>query len=455
MVTDVGGGLYTDGKQYKEGRMINKQKRVYIYVLMFFFMMACGDSPPIIDNDQDPVIEQDPVIVPAMELYNFKFQEDKIASNPYSSCQIDTKGALYCWGENDLGQLGDGTNVNNFDKIRIEVFEEGDLDKPITFKQISGGHRHFCALTTDQNSTKTNMIYCWGYGADGRLANFSTLNQNTPEPIDMSGHSLDHDFEYVSTGFDHTCAIHKSLTLLCWGNRANQAFGEADLNIFDKSNSIYYPVAVRPGDETFENKFVHVSAGDKYTCAIAITLKGYCWGRGTSGELGIGSEESQTYPTEISLNQPNVKNLWRKIQTGPGRTCGINIDDVLFCWGQGDSDLLGVSDPPGQYDARYPADVVMRDEKIENKFIDITLSESHSCAVHISQRLYCWGYNGSKVLGTQEIGKQYLPIAVGDDFLVPELNITGAAIGRQHTCAITNLGNSYCFGDNSKGQLGQ
>jgi alpha-tubulin suppressor-like RCC1 family protein len=82
------------------------------------------------------------------------------------SCGLTTAGKAYCWGENEVGAVGDGTTV---DRLSPAAVAGG-----FTFTQIDAGFRHTCALAT------TGILYCWGSGRAGQLGNNSLVARSSP-----------------------------------------------------------------------------------------------------------------------------------------------------------------------------------------------------------------------------------------------------------------------------------
>ncbi|HET9274776.1 MAG TPA: hypothetical protein VFN96_01765, partial [Gemmatimonadales bacterium] len=63
-----------------------------------------------------------------------------ISAGGFHSCGVTTDDRAYCWGYNQFGQLGDGTNVNRMVPTRVA----GGL----AFRQVSAGSHHTCGVTT-------------------------------------------------------------------------------------------------------------------------------------------------------------------------------------------------------------------------------------------------------------------------------------------------------------------
>src|SRR5437667_131975 len=98
-------------------------------------------------------------------------------------------GDAYCWGENIVGQLGDGTATGRLTR--------GPLVGRGTFAAVSAGDYHTCGVTA------ACAAYCWGNNGDGELGDETTTSRSTPGLV-AGGVS----FATVSAaGQDHTCGF--------------------------------------------------------------------------------------------------------------------------------------------------------------------------------------------------------------------------------------------------------
>jgi alpha-tubulin suppressor-like RCC1 family protein len=108
----------------------------------------------------------------------------QVSSDGGHSCGITADNRAYCWGENDFGELGDGTTNWTLTPVAVAG---GHL-----FRQMSTGDDGTCAVTTDYRA------YCWGLTAgDGTDA-----MQLTPVPV-----SGGLQFLQVDAGEATTCGV--------------------------------------------------------------------------------------------------------------------------------------------------------------------------------------------------------------------------------------------------------
>jgi alpha-tubulin suppressor-like RCC1 family protein len=66
------------------------------------------------------------------------------------TCGLTVGGVAYCWGDNSNGQLGDNSQSNRLAPVPVS------MPAGVTFAAISAGDNHSCALST------TGVVFCWG-----------------------------------------------------------------------------------------------------------------------------------------------------------------------------------------------------------------------------------------------------------------------------------------------------
>jgi alpha-tubulin suppressor-like RCC1 family protein len=87
------------------------------------------------------------------------------------ACATNGIDLMYCWGDNNRGQLGDGTATQRWSAVEVTGINR--------FVAIEAGHEHTCALRDGGGA------YCWGYNASGRLGLGFASNTNVTAPTQV------------------------------------------------------------------------------------------------------------------------------------------------------------------------------------------------------------------------------------------------------------------------------
>ena len=121
-----------------------------------------------------------------------------IAAGENHSLALTVDGTLYRWGDNSLGQLGDGTNIRQ----DLPVSIPGE----ITFSAIAAGLYYSLALAAD------GTLYSWGGNWTGQLGLGDTTSTNRPETV-----SPGVTFSAIAAGGGHSLALTADGALYRWG----------------------------------------------------------------------------------------------------------------------------------------------------------------------------------------------------------------------------------------------
>jgi alpha-tubulin suppressor-like RCC1 family protein len=93
-----------------------------------------------------------------------------VSAGLFHACGVTTSDAAYCWGWNQYGQMGDGT-------IGTDHLVPTPVGGGLTFATVSAGGSHSCGVTT------SNAVYCWGYNGNGTLGDGTTTNRLVPTAV--------------------------------------------------------------------------------------------------------------------------------------------------------------------------------------------------------------------------------------------------------------------------------
>ena len=228
----------------------------------------------------------------------------------------------------------------------------------------------------------------------------------------------------VSAGDSHSCAVNEAGVAFCWGLGSSGQLG----NGFLVNRFTPFPVA---GGLTF----AAITTAETHSCGITTTGQAYCWGMNNVGQLGDGTTVGQASPTLVAGNH-----TFTSIVTGAFHTCALTTSGEAYCWGFSNSGALG----NGTTGVRTSPTAVSGG----HTFVSLTAGRSHTCGITTTGETYCWGLNSSGQLGDGTTGSKLSPSLV-----IGGLTFASISAGDSHTCALTASGSAYCWGS-PDGRLG-
>jgi alpha-tubulin suppressor-like RCC1 family protein len=203
---------------------------------------------------------------------------------------------------------------------------------------------------------------------------------------------------------------------------------------------------------THERRLTAMDGGRDFTCGVAELGRGYCWGLSLDGRTAADADSVCSPPTEGVANPACIlppKQMLRpevgfsSISAGGNFGCGISTDQNIYCWG---SNLAGQLGNGVQGTGPLPSLATVKNER----FTTISAGAAHACALNLVGTAYCWGDDSQGQLGDHRQMNSTTPIPVADT----TLSFKAISAGASHTCAITQAGLAYCWGDGDDGQLG-
>jgi alpha-tubulin suppressor-like RCC1 family protein len=247
------------------------------------------------------------------------------------------------------------------------------------FTAITAGGARTCGLGID------GTAYCWGLGplGDGTQDDAATaLKVGSQERVQLSEQIR---FSSLSTSDRHTCGVSTEGTAYCWGsNTAGQLGTTTPEMCGDPDQQNTWPCSTEPLPVSGDIRFSQVATGWGHSCGIALDDGVYCWGANSSGQLGDGTETDRATPTRVASDEV----VFTMVSAYSGSTCGVASDGTGYCWGGhplgNGSDSSAVAPTPVAGSVRFE---------------HLSVGGAHKCGLSMEGFIYCWGSNRRGQLG--------------------------------------------------------
>jgi alpha-tubulin suppressor-like RCC1 family protein len=197
------------------------------------------------------------------------------------ACAIDSDGLAYCWGANDVGELGTGGGfASSPSKVQGGPWSD-----------IFTGLSHTCALSNSQ-------VQCWGANEQGQVQPGSSAYEvDTPAPVAVGS-----GWTSLALGLGYSCALGAKDRILCWGGPWSE--GE--------------PIGAGKA-------WVTLSSAWSQSCARGADASVWCW------QSGLDSTGVQTGPATPPA-QIGAGTFWADISVGGEIACAVDAAGAVACW---------------------------------------------------------------------------------------------------------------------------
>lgn len=250
------------------------------------------------------------------------------------TCARTAGGRVFCWGNNNEGQVGqpvqDGGTVANRISAPVEV-------QGITAEDVVTGDRTTCFLESNTS------LQCVGQNTDGQLGRGSSDFGKYSTPAPVVGITGTIQKAIKSGGYHHMLLLDDD-TIMAWGPN-----GEGQLGLPAQSE-VTSPAKI---DGITNVKLV--APGTYFSCIALGSGKAQCFGRNTKGQLGQAAGASTNLPVDVSLPGP-VHRLGAGLRDF---ACALLTDGSVHCWGSNVDGQLGRNDEALPDDFK-PAPVVFQ-----------------------------------------------------------------------------------------------
>ncbi|MFY0483034.1 T9SS type B sorting domain-containing protein [Flavobacterium sp. PLA-1-15] len=249
------------------------------------------------------------------------------------------------------------------------------------WKALSSGDNHTVAI--HQNG----KLFGWGSNSQGTVGDGSMINRSVPVQISAATNWVS-----ISAGKMHSLALKADGTIWVWGFDVFNALGHGSITQL-----------IAPTQIGTDTDWVAISAGGSLSYAIKSNGTLWGWGINLNGEVGDGTLTIKSAPTQIGTDTN-----WKSIDAGNGFTAAIKTNGTLWTWGSyNNRGELGT----GNYSSHFTPLQVGTD----TNWAAVSASFDFGLALKTNGTIWGWGDNNSGQLGLGATPTFLSPTQIGTD----------------------------------------
>jgi len=278
-------------------------------------------------------------------------------------------------------------------------------------------------------------LFCFGGSACFSFAEFESLSGCKHPVIDSKlGCS---DPVALMAGSGHSCVLRNNKTAWCWGdNRKGQIGSNTDF---------VYETAHTPKKVFGLDAVTSITAGWQHSCAVN-DGDIYCWGSNRFGQLGTDPGVQDGFALRPIQVKATSSKKWISVIAGGKQTCAESDDDEWWCWGDNSFGQTGqIVTEAWAWSSPKKVDTVSGIQKLST-------GRSHVCS-HTNTLIKCWGQANAGKTTRDPFTEQkqwHLPV----DWTFEPATVVDISAGKYHSCAVLDLGEVWCWGSRTWGQVG-
>jgi len=418
-------------------------KKIFFVVMLFtmFFLASCNSSDELtLIFDSNGGVQIGDEIFTKDTDYAFPSEPTK-EGYTFGGWYFDNDTFLQEVTQASLEVYSEGKEVTIFARWEEDIYSLAYISAgdPFIFYDSYGG----TVVALDSR----NHLYIWGNTETFLETKYELSPMDITDLIPLNSNESIID---VSIGQQYMMLLTDTHRVLAWGMNNSGVLGDGT------TVSSYIPIDITNMFSLASGDYIsNITIDGISSFAISSSNRVFAWGYNRSGDLGDGTNQRRSTPTEIT-NQFNLASgdVVEKIYNHYDMSFATTKNGKVYSWGRNEIGQLG----DGSFDSRNtPLEITSQFDLGENEFIsDIKPGSAHVIFLSNIGNVYTCGYNAYGQLGFEApMGSSQIPVSITDQFYLPENEvIIQVSTNASTSLALTNNSRVFAWGDNNEGLIG-
>jgi alpha-tubulin suppressor-like RCC1 family protein len=334
------------------------------------------------------------------------------------SLAVKLDGTVWAWGDNSVGELGDGTTTDRHTPVRVL-----NLSNIVS---VAAGNGFSIALKSD------NTVWTWGRNGNGQLGDGTTNTRHTPAMVPGLSNVL-----VIAAGLVSSYALRVGPgggEVWVWGDNSHGELGDGTTT--DRHSPVQANIQY----------VLNIAPGNYHVLALHFDGTLWAWGNNGSGQIGIGTAGGNVL-SPVQVNLPGVT----AISAGGMHSVAVDENNNIWTWGDNSTGQLGDGTTTDKHSPQ------MLDPQLFNSIgiigdgvVGIAAGYNHTLATTTDGAIWSWGANGQGQLGDGTKTDRHSPVSINGPTQGSFLTA-----GTKYSLISLNLDNTLdSWGNNGSGQVG-
>ena len=306
-----------------------------------------------------------------------------VAASSHTLVVRSTDGSVWAWGNNDWGQVGDINNPCNGNcPLRATPARSGTLLNAVS---VAAGSLHSLAARAD------GTVWAWGNNDHGQLGDGTTAQHSVPNQVPgLSGVVM------VAAHGNFSLALKGDGTVWAWGSNNHGQLGDgttAEQHVPVRVTGLAHAFWIAAG---FEHAIAIDDGGAVQHPSQLHLGQPYVWGSNQFGQLGTGSTTDLTMPQSIA-------GVLRDASGGGAHTLLLYFDNVLFGAGRNAEGQIGDGTTADRSSPAFVSAVLCE---------AVSAGAGHSLCADATGQVWAWGQNTGGQVGDGTLVNRPTPVRV-------------------------------------------